>query len=175
MTKQANPAAFQTRLARKFVSLAEDVTEAFSEVRIGAGAWTVELTAPSGMSTGGGKQALQHLRLRPGRSGNAVLVAGTVNSIEKHAELRDYEYVCMMHEVRFRRGLRIAPDEWEKLLAKAEAVLGDAGIQCARVGPPSELVQQRNAMTRLSRLGLAALVFVLALAGLVVWRIVGSS
>ena len=170
----ADPNALRTRLATKFVSLADDVTEAFGDFAIGAGAWAVELTAPSGMSTGGGKQALQHLRLRPRRSGYSAIVAGLVNQVEKSAELRDFEYVCMMHEIRFRRGLEITAHEWEQLLRKAEVVLGKAGVQCVRVGPTKELLAQRQGLTRVSRIAAAVLVVVLVLAALVVWRIVSA-
>lgn len=170
----ADPNALRTRLATKFVSLADDVTEAFGDFAIGAGAWAVELTAPTGMSTGGGKQALQHLRLRPRRSGYSAIVAGLVNQVEKSAELRDFEYVCMMHEIRFRRGLEITAHEWEQLLRKAEVVLGKAGVQCVRVGPTKELLAQRRSLTRVSRVAAVVLVVVLALAALVVWRVVSA-
>lgn len=169
-----DPAALRTRLATKFVSLADDVTEAFAEFAIGAGAWAVELTAPSGMSTAGGKQALQHLRLRPRRPGYAAIVAGHVNQVEKRAELRDHEHVCMMHEVRFRKSLEITAHEWEQLLRKAEVVLGKAGITCVRVGPTKDLLAQRKGLTRVNKLAAAALVVVLVLAALVVARIVSA-
>lgn len=169
-----DPAALRTRLATKFVSLADDLTEAFGDFAIGAGAWAVELTAPSGMSTGGGKQALQHLRLRPRRPGYSVIVAGLVNQVEKHAELRDHEHACMMHEVRFHKSLEITAHEWEQLLRKAEVVLGKAGVQCVRVGPPDDLVAQRRGLTRVSKAAAAALAVVLVLAALVVWRVVSA-
>src|SRR4051794_5500374 len=44
--------ALRTSLAKKFVSLADDVTEAFAEFHIGGGDYVVELTAPQGQSTG---------------------------------------------------------------------------------------------------------------------------
>src|SRR5689334_14934398 len=148
----ADPAALRTRLAKKFVSLADDVNEEFTDFSIGAGAWGVELTAPQGMSTGGGKQALQHLRMRPRRPGYSVLVGGVVNQVEKNAELRDYAHMCMMHEVRFRKRLELTENEWEQFLRKAEVVLGNADVQCERVGPPKDLVAQRQGMTRVSKI-----------------------
>lgn len=167
----AYPEALRTRLAKKFVSLADDVTEAFGDFAIGAGAWAVELTAPTGMSTGGGKQALQHLRLRPRRPGYSAIVAGLVNQVERHAELRDYAHACVLHEVRFRRSLEITADEWEQLLRKAEVVLGNADVRCRRVGPPADLLAQRKGLTKVSRTGAVVLVVVLVLAVLVVLRI----
>lgn len=98
---EQDPEALRTRLARKFVTLADSFTDAFRDFAIGAAAYAVELTAP-GMSTGGGKQALQHIRLRPRREGYPVLVAGTVNQVERRAELRDFDHIAVVNEVRFR-------------------------------------------------------------------------
>lgn len=167
----ADPAALRTRLAKKFVSLADDVNEEFKDFSIGAGAWAVELTAPQGMSTGGGKQALQHLRMRARRPGYSVLVGGTVNQVEKVAELRDYAHMCMMHEVRFRKRLEITENEWEQFLRKCEVVLREAEVQCERVGPPKDLVAQRASMTRVSKVAGAAFVLVLVAAAIVLFRI----
>jgi hypothetical protein len=167
-------AALRTRLAAKFVDLASDVNDAFAEFSIGAAAWAVELTTPQGMSTGGGKQALQHLRLRPRREGYSVLVGGTVNQVEKTAELRDYEHMRLTNEVRFRRRLEITENEWEQFLRKAEVVLEKAGVECARVGPPKDLVKQRASMVRINKIAAIVLVTVLVLAAIVVWRIVVS-
>lgn len=166
-----DPAALRTRLAKKFVSLADDVNEEFTEFTIGAGAWGCELTAPQGMSTGGGKQALQHLRMRPRRPGYSVLVGGTVNQVEKLAELRDYEHMCMMHEVRFRKRLEITKAEWEQFLRKCEVVLRAAEVTCERVGPTKDLLSQRRRLTRVSKIAAAAFVVVLVLVAIVLFRI----
>jgi hypothetical protein len=168
---EQEPDALRTRLARKFVSFADSVTESFRDFAIGAGAWGVELTAPQGMSTAGGKQALQHLRLRPRRQGYSVLVGGTVNQVERRAELRDYEHITIMHEVRFRSALEISRQEWEQFLRKAEVVLNGAGIQSLRTPPPRELLEQRRSMERVSKSAVVALVIVLLLALVVLWRV----
>jgi hypothetical protein len=129
----------RTRIARKFTTLADEVTESFGDFYIGAGAWGVELTAPEGMSTGGGKQALQHLRLRPKRRGHPVLVGGLVDAVAKTAELRDYEYMTMLHRARFDSALEITYDEWEQFLRLTEVVLRAEQISPVRVPPPREL------------------------------------
>jgi hypothetical protein len=166
------PDALRTKLAQKFVTLADSVGESFRDFAIGAGAWAVELTAPQGMSTGGGKQALQHLRLRPRREGYSVLVAGTVNQLEKRAELRDFDHVTILHEVRYRNALEVSRQEWEQFLRKAEVVLNGAGIQSMRTPPPRDLLEQRRNMQRISKGAIVALIVVLALAIVVVWRVV---
>ena len=163
--------ALRTRLAAKFVTLADQVTEAFGDFSIGAGAWAVELTAPAGMSTGGGKQALQHLRLRPRRPGYPVILAGTVNQVEKVAELRDYDHAFLAHEVRFRQTLDITPPEWEQLLRKAEVVLGGAQVKVTRTPPPKDLLEQSKSLKKVSPVGMIALIVVLLLAAIVLWRV----
>jgi hypothetical protein len=164
--------ALRTQLAQKFVTLADSVTEAFKDFSIGAGAWGVELTAPTGMSTGGGKQALQHLRLRGRRDGYAILVGGTVNQLESRADLRDFDHIAILYEVRYRHALEISPQEWEQFLRKAEIVLNAAGIQSMRTPPPRELLEQRRSMQRISKSAVVALVVVVLLAALVVWRVI---
>ena len=166
--------ASRTNLARKFVDLAESVTAGFADFTIGSGAWGVELTAPQGMSTGGGKQALQHLRMRPRRDGYAVLVVGTVSQIEKRADLRDFDHVAILHEVRYGKTLELSSVEWEQFLWKAEVVLNGAGIQSMRTPPPRELLDQRRSMQRISKRAVVTLVVVLLLASVVLWRVVAA-
>lgn len=161
--------ALRTRLASKFVTLAETVTDAFEDFHIGAGNWVVELTAPEGMSTGGGKRVVQHFRLRPRRQGFPVIVGGSVNPMEKEAELRDYEHACMVHAVRFKGEFGVSYEEWEQFLRQAEVVLETAKIKSTRVGPPKELVAQ--AKKRISPALLAAFLVVSALAAVMIWRV----
>lgn len=169
--EEPTPDALRTRLARKFVSLADTMNEAFDGFVIGAGAWSVELTVPPGMSTGGGKQALQHMRLVPRRDGYHVFVAATVNQVERRADLRDFDHVAIMHEVRHRHALEISSQEWEQFLRKAEVVLNGAGIQSMRTPPPRELLEQRRSAQRVSKNAIIALVVVLFLAAVMIWRV----
>jgi len=171
--KPADPDALRTRLARKFVRLADSFTEAFRELAIGAGAaYSVELTTPQGMSTGGGKQALQHIRLLPRQQGKPVLLAGTVNQVDGRAELRDFDHISILHQVRFQSPLALTADQWEQFLRKAEVVLNAAGIQSMRTPPPRDLLNQRRSLQRISKPALALLGVVLAFAAVVVWRVV---
>ncbi|MBX3192883.1 MAG: hypothetical protein KF819_38215 [Labilithrix sp.] len=129
--------ALRTRLARKFTTLADEVTECFEGFDVGGGGYVVELLAPEGVSTSGGKHALQHLRLRPRREGDAVIVVGSVNPLEKRAELRAYARVARVHERRGKR-LDVTEAEWERLLERVEVVLRLANIETARVDPSPE-------------------------------------
>jgi len=164
----------RTRLARKFTSLADNVTEGFGDFAIGAGAWTVELTAPEGMSTSGGKQVLQYLRLRPKRQGHVVLVGGGVNPVTKTAELRDHEHMDLIYKARFGRTLEITAGEWEQFLRKAEVVLREEEITTTRVAAPREVreLSQRDASGTSKRtLAALALGVVVFLAAMVMWRV----
>lgn len=140
--RDASVERLRTRMARKFTTLADQVTEGFEDFRIGAGAWTVELTAPDGMSTAGGKRVLQHLRLRPTRQGHVVLVGGVVNAVEKSAELRDFDHMQTIYQARFGQPLEITPAEWEQFLRKAEVVLHQETIRTARAPAPRDLLMR---------------------------------
>jgi hypothetical protein len=169
----------RTRLARKFTTLADQVTEGFDEFSIGAGWWGIELTAPEGMSTDGGKQMLQYLRLRPARQGHAVLVGGVVNAVTKTAELRDHAHMEMIYRARFGRALEITAAEWEQFLRKAEVVLHQEQIGTERVAAPRDIrmlaqrggraagVGERRRMAAAVAFGIST-----AAAALVVWRVV---
>lgn len=165
--------ALRTKLARKFTTLAESVNTAFVDFAIGSGAWRVELTAPSGPSTSGGRHALLHLVLRPRRPGFPVLVGGVVNPIDKRAELRDFHHIGLVHEVRFRSALQITVNEWEQFLRKAEVVLNAADIQSQRVPPTHDLIAQSKHRPPISKVAVGVLVVVAVLAVIVlarVWR-----
>lgn len=180
--RQPDVEALRTRMARKFTTLADEVTECFEGFHIGGGEYVVELMAPEGLSTGGGKQSLQHLRLRPRRQGYAVVIAGSVNPVEKHAELRTFEHALLVHQIRFEKPLEITPPEWEQLLRRAEDVLQLANIEVARVGPSPDLLRearQKKSGERLSSRALAVFLVVLVLAvavvGLVVKKLLAGS
>lgn len=164
----------RTRLARKFTTLADEVTECFQDFEIGAGAWGAELTAPEGMSTNGGKHATQPLRLRPRRQGHPVLVGGHVDPVAKTAELRDYDYMLATHKARFGKELEITYDEWEQFLRKCEVVLQIANIKTTRVETPREvkaLAQKQIGGLPARTAALIALAVIGPIALYVAWRV----
>ncbi len=173
--------ALRTRMARKFTTLADEVTECFDGFFVGAGNYAVELLAPEGQTTGGGKQALQHIRLRPRREGFADVVAGSVNPIEKHAELRTFEHAFLVHQIRVRKPLEITPQEWELLLRKTEDILQLANIETARVGPSPDLLREsrrtrsgRRVSPRALVLFLVVVLLAAAVAALVVRKVLAA-
>ena len=167
--------ALRTQDAQKLMSLADEVTESFVDYKIAGGAYVVELLAPEGISMEGGKHALQHLRLRAIKAGKAAIVAGSVNPIEKHAEIRTFEHAFLVHQIRFGATFEVSKSEWEQLLKRLEAVLAAANIESVRVGPPPDVLRdsrRQKAASRTSPLAIAIFVIITLLALFVIVRVV---
>lgn len=163
--------ALRTRVANQAASLAETVNEGFDEFHMGAGDYVVELSMPEGPSTGGGAQARQSIRLVPRRKGYSIVIAGTVDPVTSTAELRTFEHVAVLHELRFKAPLEISGEEYADFLAKADVVLNLARIKAKRVGPPPELLAEQKARKRISMPLVLVFLVVMILAAIVVYRV----
>lgn len=144
--------ALRTQVANQAASLAETVTDGFDGFHMGAGNWTVELMAPEGQSTAGGAHARQAVRLVPLRKGYAVVVAGTVDPVTSTAEVRTFEHVAALHEVRFRRPIELHADEYASFVAKLDVVFKLARVRPRSTPPPADLLAQRAALRRRAQL-----------------------
>jgi translation initiation factor IF-2 len=167
--RDAELEALRTQVANQAASLAESVTDGFDGFSMGAGAYGVELSVPEGPSTGGGVQARQHLRLVPRRKGFPVIVAGTVDPVTSTSELRTFEHVAILHELRFDAPVEITEEEYGDFLRKAAVVMNLARVRSREVGPSAELVAQRAARKKLSLPVLLVFVLVLLSAAVVVF------
>jgi hypothetical protein len=98
---QGVPQVKYTHVAAKALSLAELFDERFQDGLQGPVHFRVELSAPDGPSTGGGKQALQHLKLVPS-NGGAAIVIGTANAQAQTAEIRTFEQIADLYAQRYR-------------------------------------------------------------------------
>ncbi|MBI5481223.1 MAG: hypothetical protein HY906_20360 [Deltaproteobacteria bacterium] len=99
--------------------------------------YTVELAAPEGPSTGGGKQGVLHIKLTP-EVGGPVTVAGWANPFERTAELRPFDHLAQAHAMRF-HGQQIPLDrpQYDALFARMHQFLAEQGLQVSVVaGPP---------------------------------------
>ncbi|MBS2011864.1 MAG: hypothetical protein JST00_03160 [Deltaproteobacteria bacterium] len=166
-------AELRTRVANQAATLAETVTDGFDDYHLGAGDYVVELSVPEGPSTGGGAQARQHLRLVPRRKGYAVVVAGTVDPVLSTAELRTFEHVAILHELRFQRPLEITGEEYADFMSKCDVVMNLARIKVTKVGPSPEMLARKRA-TLSRRISIPALLFfvvVMLLAAAVVYKV----
>ncbi|MDF2697045.1 MAG: hypothetical protein K0S65_5428 [Labilithrix sp.] len=163
--------ALRTQVANQAASLAETVTDGFDGFQMGAGGYTVDLKGPEGPSTGGGAQARQSIRLVPRRKGYAVVVVGTVDPVTSYAEVRTFDHVAVLHELRFRRPLEISAEEYADFMTKLGVVLNLARIRSREVPPSPELLAQRKALGKISLPAVALFVGVIALAAIVVYRV----
>jgi len=171
VTDRSELEALRTRVANQAASLAEAVTDGFDDFHMGAADYVVELSVPEGPSTGGGKQARQNLQLVPRRKGYAMVIAGTVDPVLSTAELRTFEHVAILHELRYQKPLEISGEEYTDFLKKADVVLNLARVRGKHVGPSPELLAQSKARRRVSMPILLIFVLVMLLAGIVVYRV----
>src|SRR5882724_6745797 len=100
--------------------------------------YRVELSAPDGMSTAGGKQATQHVKLIP-EGGGTTIVAGSANGVDKVAELRTFEHLKLLHAQRF-KGAEIPLNrvQYNELLEKLQAFFVDKGCEVTMAPVPRD-------------------------------------
>jgi hypothetical protein len=127
----------RTRFAMKALDVAELFGTAFGHLRLPPADYVPELMAPEGLSTGGGVQAVQHLRLSPGRPGVPPLVIGSVNLKLSTAELRTFEHVDVLHRARFRRPVDLDRAEYDRFLDSLQRYLQAMKVTATLVGPPA--------------------------------------
>ncbi|HEX8950895.1 MAG TPA: hypothetical protein VF997_11840 [Polyangia bacterium] len=137
--------AKHTQFAMQALGLAETFNLMLQAERVkGPITYRVELSAPDGMSTAGGKQATQHVKLVP-EGGGTTVVAGSANHVERWAELRTFEHLKLLHAQRF-KGAEIPLNrvQYNELLEKLKAFFAQQGrcevrmAEASRVtSPPS--------------------------------------
>ncbi len=98
-----NGRELRTRFAVRAIDFAETFNAGLGAMSIQPGAYRPQLTAPDGPSTGGGVQAVQHVRLVAARQGFPSILVGSANQRFGTAELRSYEYIDAVHRERWRR------------------------------------------------------------------------
>ena len=107
-----------TEFASKALGLVQLFNMIVAEPLAGKVTYRVELAAPDGPSTGGGKQATQHIKLVP-EGGGQTLVGGSANQAAKTAELRTYAYLAQQHAARFGgQELTLGKPAWDALVEK---------------------------------------------------------
>src|ERR1700752_974277 len=118
----------RTAFAMQALGLAETFNVMLQAERVkGPVTYRVELSAPDGMSTAGGKQATQHVKLLPEGGGNTI-VAGSANQAESWAELRTFEHLKLLHAQRF-KGAEIPLNrvQYNELVGKLEKFFAERG------------------------------------------------
>jgi hypothetical protein len=127
----------RTQFAIKALTLADTFNMALSQERVkGPITYRVELSAPDGMSTAGGKQATQHVKLVP-EGGGATVVAGSANQAENWAELRSFEHLQVLHAQRF-KGAEVPVNrvQYNELVQKMRQFFNERGLSVRMAAVP---------------------------------------
>jgi hypothetical protein len=130
----------QTQFSIKATDLAESFGSTVGRMRVGPHGFAPDMTAPEGPSTGGGVQAMQHLRLVPPRANLPTLVVGHLNQRDGTAELRTLDYVDAISRERFKQGAPLDPGQYAQFLQSTQAFLAACGMRVSYAGPPAELL-----------------------------------
>ncbi len=179
MAAEGKRANLQTLHALQASDLASAMNEAFLKIRVPPGDYRPELTAPEGPSTGGGVQAMQHLRLVSGEAGQPTFVVGHANHAEGKAELRTYEHLDAIHRERFRRPLALERPAYDAFLGFAQQVFTALHLQTTVVGPPEEAPAPPPETTEIvgappqQRIIIALVVALVGALGLAAWALWG--
>jgi hypothetical protein len=127
--------------------------------------YLVDLAAPEGPSTGGGKQGVLHIKLTP-EVGGPVTVAGWANPFERTAELRTFDHLAAAHAMRF-HGQQIPLDrgQYDALFTRMHGFLANQGLQVGVLaGPPKPtgpMQAQAAASSSSSSLGIIIAILVI--------------
>jgi len=120
----AKRGAIYTMTAREGLDAAELVNAAFGPKTIGKQTpRRVEVIAPDGPSTAGGKRARQTIRLVPAAGDGSPVMCGFLDVAQKVVELRSYETLVQQYEARFGSACDIAQDEYAGLCRDLQMTL----------------------------------------------------
>ncbi|HEX4445700.1 MAG TPA: hypothetical protein VH044_03160 [Polyangiaceae bacterium] len=113
-------------------------------LKVGPHGYSPDMTAPEGQSTGGGVQAMQHLRLLPPEASMPTLLVGHANQRDGNAELRTWEHVDALCRERFNQGAPLDPAQYEQFLQSAQGFLAACGLRVSVAPTPEEMFVRRT-------------------------------
>ncbi len=135
-----NKKMLQTQFSVRATDLAESFRSTVGRLRLGPYGYVPDMTSPEGPSTGGGVQAMQHLRLMPPQANMPTLVIGHLNQRDGTAELRTIDHVDAICRDRFKQGAPLDPGQYAQFLQTAQGFLAACGLRVAYTGPPADLL-----------------------------------
>lgn len=156
-----------TMHAREGVNAAELLNSAFKKRVVGKLVQRrIELTAPSGPSTSGGKLARQSITLTPVSGMHPAIMLGHIDVTQKAASLRAYEVIARQYASRFRTPLDISAEELVPLLKDVDGMLGTLGFSVEQDSEIEPELMDRKPSTGGTRIVLYASVAVCVLVAL---------
>ncbi len=138
--------ALRTQFSIQASTLADSYGTTVGRLRVGPHDYVPDMTAPDGQSTGGGVQALQHLRLVPSLANMPTLLVGHANQRDGAAELRTWEHVDAICRERYKQAAPIDPAQYQQFLQSAEGFLAACGLRVAFAPTPEEMVHRRSGL-----------------------------
>jgi hypothetical protein len=147
----------RTMFAVQAVGLAEIFKHTIGKTRLeGMVNYRLELTAPEGESTAGGKQALQHVTLIPEGAGTRLVIA-TANTVTNIAQVRSFSCVAEAHRRRFKGALLLLDQQrYGGLVEKLSAFFKERGFQVSTVDALPDAAPARGASSRARLVACAA-------------------
>ncbi|MDB4976615.1 MAG: hypothetical protein JWN48_4956 [Myxococcaceae bacterium] len=113
-----------TMTAQEGLNASELLNAAFARKTIGKQTpRRLEVFAPDGPSTGGGKAARQTIRLVPLSGDTGPVMCGFLDSGQKIVELRSYDALVQQYEARFGQACDLAADEYATLCRELQMTL----------------------------------------------------
>ena len=125
----------RTRFAVRALDFAETFNAGLGALSLQPGAYQPQLTTPDGPSTGGGVQAVQHVRLIAARQGFPAILVGSANQRSGAAELRSYEYIDAVHRQRWQRPVPLDRNDYEDFLHAAKNFFESNQLLVTIAGP----------------------------------------
>ena len=110
----------RTRFAVRALDFAETFNAGLGALSLQPGAYQPQLTTPDGPSTGGGVQAVQHVRLVAARQGFPSILVGSANQRSGTAELRSFAYIDAVHRQRWKRPVPLDRNDYEDFVHAAQ-------------------------------------------------------
>lgn len=122
-----------TVLAREGVNAAELINTALRKRTVGkATPRRVEVIAPHGPSTSGGRKARQSITLAQVSGTGPAIMVGFLDVAQKAAQLRDHAAVAQQYRARFGSELDVTEQEYEELLKALSGMLGTLSFKISQ-------------------------------------------
>ncbi|MEI7891738.1 MAG: hypothetical protein WCI05_01525 [Myxococcales bacterium] len=129
----------RTQISIQLADFASTFNQSVARFRFQPGDYAVELMVPEGPSTGGGVQALQHLRLVSTQPNFPAIVIGAANRSAGIAELRSFQHVDIVHRERFKRPFPLEKAPYDQFIDVARTLFGAAQLKVTVTdSPPPE-------------------------------------
>jgi hypothetical protein len=135
----------RTRFAVRALDFAETFNAGLGALSLQPGAYQPQLTTPDGPSTGGGVQAVQHVRLIAARQGFPSILVGSANQRSGTAELRSFAYVEAVHRQRWKRPVPLDRNDYEDFLNSAKNFFESNQLLVTIAGPDGALARRAEA------------------------------